>query len=188
MKKVFADSPISKGEIEIYRILSDGTRELAFSDHNQIQYIGARQVALAMADPTKPMPTFNRIVASDQDPLVARSRSNPYTPGYNPTTGLRDNKADPTFEVTASSVVFSPPTVSSSLMETQQVICQSIVARESNVQSNFSLRFYQFGLIITDSTVASPVDYLLAYKYIPGGVAWGIANGLDVIWTLYMGA
>lgn len=188
MRKRFKDSPVTKGEIEIYRLLPDGTRELAYSDHNQIQYVGARQIALAMVDHTKKMPVLSRVVASDQDPLVARSRSNPLTPGFNGSTGARDNKADPTFEVTASSVTFATPTVSQSLTETQMVICQSIVAREANVQSNFSLRFYQFGLIMSDSSVAVPIDYILAYKYIPGGIAWGIANGLDVIWTLYLGS
>jgi hypothetical protein len=188
MRKSFKDSAITRGEVEIYRLLPDGGRELAYSDHNQIQYVGARQVALAMVDHTKKMPILSRVVASDQDPLVARSRSNPFTPGFNATTGVRDNKADPTFEVTASSVTFSTPTVSQSLVESQMIICQSIVARESTVQANFSLRFYQFGLIMSDSSVATPIDYILAYKYIPGGIAWGIANGLDVIWTLYLGS
>lgn len=186
-----ADTIIPRGEIQIYRVLPDGGRELAYEDHNQIQYVGAHRIAMALASGSVAMPILDRIVASDQDPIVARSRANPLTPGFNGDSGVRDNKADPSFEVTAS----TPDNVSSfeavesqNLNEAQIVVARGIVARESENIDNFSLRFYQFGLIMTDRHQTVPRDYILAYKYIPGGIAWGIANGLDVIWTLYLGS
>ena len=178
---------LKKGELTLLRILPDGSRELAFEDNNQIQYVGAHKIARALVSSVYPMPVLSKMIVSTYDPVnavpvgdprgVPRSRANQTTPS---------NLTDPTFPVDLETTAFQAQHTTAS-NEPQIIVCKGVVMNTSLVHTT---RFFQFGLLMTGQkpNTGQMENTILAYKYVPGGVSWGIATGMDIIWTLYIGA
>ena len=156
------------GHVDIYETTLDGIKNLLYSDSNQIQYAGARLIALALATPSSSSPTITTIV-TDVPAITA------------PAAALRS--AEPPFVYSEIASAFTA-TVSSDATSQQIIVCRGMFTGVTTSTT----RHYQFALLLNASTEDPPVtSTALAYKYIDGGSIWGVDSVVEVVWTIYLG-
>lgn len=168
----FSDKLTSiKGEFEAWEVWPDGRRNLLYTDANQIQYAGANYLVNALALSDSPMVKLIGI-ATTSAPTETVPSNKPIS-----RSSSVDFLVNSTYQLAAG---FSA-TPSASVDEQQVVISRGAFSGYTTAG-----KYYEFALVLGYSLGGTILD-ALAYKYVDGGLSWGVGANLEVVWTLFFG-
>jgi hypothetical protein len=166
----FNTNVLMNGGFSAYKVdRITGERTLLYSEeNNQVQYIGANILAGTLASSTATVfPYFSSIKAGSDNTVYV----NPIA------------KKDTTFTVAVNDTVNASgfqATPSADANSQQIVVCRGLM----DSLAAGATSYYHFGLYIT----CEGVEYMFAYKHVPGGLFWGAGAYLEIVWTMYLGS
>jgi hypothetical protein len=166
----FKDKLSIVGEFEAWEVWPDGRRNLVYTDANQIQYAGANKLATALTTSSE-MSKIIGIITTGA-PVETAPMGKPI---------LRSDPVSFLDDGTYQSAVGFTATPSASLLEQQVVISRGAFSGYSTVG-----KYYEFALVLGTAIGYTPTA-ALAYKYVDGGLSWGVGANLEIVWTLFFG-